>query len=113
MINEGRKTGLVFNTRTVNDIVLGKNKKKKYTPLNPLALPNDSMSWGWRIIEYLPRKESKQNKTKRTSFAGVYFPSCEPRFIPDGAIIHKSVFERRDTAHDFEQLNLPLNHKKL
>ena len=84
MIEETKALGLTYKTRTINEIVLGKNDKKPYVKPDPLAAPNNSMSAGWRILEYLPRRVSKYDPTTRPTLMGWYIPRCERRTIPVG-----------------------------
>jgi hypothetical protein len=41
---------------------------------------------------------------------GWYLPLAEPRVIPEGALIHRSVFDRMDRVHDYRPINLPAGH---
>ncbi len=110
MINETKAMGLKYKTRTVNEIVLGRNDFKDYVKPDPLARPNDSMTWGWKLLEYVPRRISPHRPTGRGSFMGWYIPDSERRIIPDGATIHPSVFKRRGGETDYAQPNIPDNH---
>lgn len=107
MIEETTPLGVRFKTQTVNSIVLGKSSGKPYVAPNPLAKPNVSMSAGWKILEFVPRKHSAFNPTGKS---GWYLPLSHRRFIPNGAHIHSSVFERRETPHDYPQPNIPDDH---
>ena len=107
MIAETKKMGLKFKTRTINEIVLGKNDKLKYVQPEPLAKPNKSMNWGWAIIEYLPRRVSTSQPAPRRSLFGWYIPLFEERYIPEGAAVHNSVFKRNGTPADLNQPNIP------
>ena len=111
MIDETKKLGLSYKTRTINDIVLGKNKAKDHVKPDPLSAPNRSMNFAWRIIELLPRRVPKSRETKRPSLFGWYFPMSERRWIPDSACVHKSVFERRGTSNDYQQPNIPADRQ--
>lgn len=92
MIEAAKGAGLTFKTRTVNEIVLGQNPKRDYVRPNPLAPTHDSMSFGWRLLEYLPRR--KPAESRRPSFMGLCIPMAEPRLIPDGASVCASVLKR-------------------
>jgi uncharacterized protein (DUF2235 family) len=113
MIEETRALGLAFKTRTVNEIVLGKNSKKSYVAPDPLAEPNDSMNWAWQLIEYLPRRRSAYAAAQGQGAPGWYIPRGERRAIPQGAAIHRSVFERRGTSTDYSQPNIPDDHREV
>lgn len=107
MISETKKLGLTFKTRTVNEIVLGKNPDKDYVEPDPLAPRNESMNVAWSVVEFLPRRLSAGKTTSRPTLLGWYVPRFEGRTIPSGATVHNSVFKRRGTASDFDQPNLP------
>ncbi len=113
MINETRAMGLKYKTRTINEIVLGKNSAKDYVAPDPLARPNVSMTAGWKPLEYLPRRVSPHRPTTRGSALGWYVPLSEPRIIPEGAAIHKSVFKRRGGNYDLDQPNIPEDHERV
>lgn len=113
MINETKKFGLHFNTKTINEIVLAKPKNSKKTPPNHKAKMNVSMSTGWSLLEYFPRKKPEYGKTTRPTFAGLYLPQSEPRHIPIGATIHQSVLDRvSDVPGAKLPPNIPSDHKK-
>lgn len=105
MIRETGSTGLIYVTRTINNIVLGKNANK-YVPPNPKAQLHDSMTKGWKILEYVPRRVPESSWRKRGHRTGLYFPLEDRRLIPDGAKLHDSVKTRLD-ADDYDPPNLP------
>lgn len=113
MIKETKTLSLRYKTQTINEIVLGKNTKKPYLPPNPMAKTNKSMTFGWAILEWLPRKVPIYSETKRWIFWGWYIPFFEQRNIPANALIHSSVFERRGTVDDIEQPNIPKEFSKV
>lgn len=92
MIEQTKNFGLDFKTRTVNEIVLGKREGKSYVPPNPQAGINDSMTFGWKMLEYSPRRKPKDSL--RASILGWTLPRSEARMIPEGALIHASVLAR-------------------
>ncbi len=87
MVSEAKETELQFVTRTVNDLVLG--RAEKYVAPNAHAKQHDSMSFGWSIIEILPRH--RRPNSKRPSLLGLSVPFMERRWIPKGAKVHRSV----------------------
>ncbi|MEM6461176.1 MAG: DUF2235 domain-containing protein [Pseudomonadota bacterium] len=111
MINETKAMGLKYKTRTVNELVLGKNDHKDYVKPDPLAAPNVSMNAGWNMVEFWPRRRSPFRETRRAEFMGLYLPRSEMRIIPAGASIHASVFKRRGTPADYQQPNIPADHE--
>lgn len=111
MIGETKPLGLLYKTRTINTIVLGKEKTRHYVGPDPLAQPNDPMTAAWKILEFIPRRRSRQAMEGDADQAGWYVPLGRRRRIPDGACIHRSVFARRGTEADCPQPNIPVDHK--
>lgn len=95
MIREAGQAGLEFNTATVNRLVLGRQGKRphKYVPPNALARAHESMNFWWELLEYFPQRVRPEYDGP--SVLGWYLPLKEPRAIPEGALIHASVLERR------------------
>nr|WP_319483784.1 DUF2235 domain-containing protein [uncultured Cohaesibacter sp.] len=113
MIEEAKALGLDFKTRTVNEIVLGKKEGAAYVSPSAVAMPNESMTLGWSILEYIPRKKSKYSSPNAESNGGWYMHRGRRRSIPDGAMIHHSVFERKGTEDFFAQTNIPADYVKI
>ena len=44
---------------------------------------------------------------RRWSFLGLYLPLAEPRVVPDGALVHGSVFDRVADVPEYRPVNLP------
>ncbi|MFA1627956.1 DUF2235 domain-containing protein [Rhizobium mongolense] len=105
MIQETQPAGLLYRTRIVNDIVLGKGGKK-YVPLDATAPFHDSMTAGWKILEYIPRRVPENSWRKHGNRNAIYFPLSDLRFIRDDALIHISVKERMN-ASPYNPPNLP------
>lgn len=102
--------GLLFETKLVNLLVLGKKVKgfdKTYTAPDPLA-DKHKMGFAWKILEYLPAHKPKASK--RRLFFGWTIPLFEWRAIPEGARIHSSVFERAAKKDDLPP-NIPADHR--
>jgi uncharacterized protein (DUF2235 family) len=111
MIDEAVKCGLAVNPSTVRQ--LGWGVQRKGSPFSYVAPSvrgevHNSMTAAWRILEYLPKKDSYKEWPKRRSHFGFYIPDAEPRFIPDGALIHESVTMRMSELADYRPINLPL-----
>ncbi len=111
LILETEAMGLRYTTRTVNNLVLGKEKDGRYVGPDPLAARNEAMSPGWAVLEVIPRFKSRYALTRRKTFLGLYLPFFEHRHVPEGARIHASVFARRGTKADYPQPNIPEDHE--
>lgn len=102
MTKKASDVGLVFNTRSVNALLLGKDGA--HVPPDPLSEAHPSMTWGWSILEFVPRRTPEGSK--RPALFGWTIPLFEPRTIPDGASIDASV-TRRISAGGYDPRNLP------
>ena len=87
MIRETGPAGLLYVSRTVNNIVLGRSDNS-YVELNAAAPLHDSMSAGWKLLEYIPRRVPENSWRKRGNRGGIYLPLEDRRFIPDRANLH-------------------------
>ncbi|SFB47782.1 Uncharacterized alpha/beta hydrolase domain [Rhizobium sp. NFR07] len=105
MIRETEPTGLLFQQHTVDNLVRGE-RDNKYVPLDPLATLHNSMSFGWRLLEAVPRRVPENSWRKRGDRRTIYIPCKDRRLIPDGAMLHDSVRIRID-AGGYNPPNLP------
>jgi uncharacterized protein (DUF2235 family) len=88
MVDEARAHGLLVNESMYGHLALGKPRpggEQSYVAPDATAQQHDSMTLGWRLIDWAPK----------------------PRSIPDGARIHWSVIERRAKDPKYQALNLP------
>lgn len=92
MIECSKACGLRFRTRSVNEVVLGKNSNSRYVAPDPLAAPHNTMTFGWSILEFIPRRKPKDSS--RPSLFGITIPLFERRAIPTDAEVHRSVDAR-------------------
>ncbi|GEO83881.1 MULTISPECIES: DUF2235 domain-containing protein [Alphaproteobacteria] len=114
MIEETKAMGLDYSTRTVNEIVLGKNAKKSYVKPDAMARAHDSMNLAWRVVELLPRRVPSSSWRHGGKSGGIYLPLSDPRYIPPGALIHQSVVDRlHGTPADgpYRPTNLPESYR--
>lgn len=105
MIRETEPTGLLYRTRTVNDIVRGEHNNK-YVSLNARADLHNSMSLGWKPLEFLPRRVPENSWRKRGDRRSIYVPLQDRRFIPENAMLHSSVRIRKEGG-GYNPPNLP------
>ncbi|CAJ0849346.1 hypothetical protein AMST5_00112 [freshwater sediment metagenome] len=96
MIEQVEPMGLRFVNRSVNSVVLGKPQDGSYVTPEGAARPHDSMTFGWAILEFLPRR--KPELSRRSSLFGWTIPFFERRVIPGGAHLHQTVAERSSPA---------------
>ncbi|NGO62675.1 DUF2235 domain-containing protein [Rhizobium daejeonense] len=114
MIRETKAMGLDYSTRTVNEVVLGKNPEKDYVAPNAMAEPHDSMNLAWRLVEFIPRKVPPSSWRHNGKAGGIYLPKSDPRLISEDALVHISVEERLNSSPDgsrYKPRNLPLRYR--
>lgn len=106
MIEEMKGLGVEFNQPLVDQLVLGRGKKKYAAP-DPCAQCHDEMKGVFRLLEYLPQKVApKEPVTLRLPF-GIAIPKPTPRTISRHAEIHPSVDNRTSQMPDYRPENLP------
>jgi hypothetical protein len=112
MLDEAKEHGVLLNTAMYNHLVLGEERKggnRTYVEPDTAAPMHDSMTALWSLLEWLPKRLKHREWAQRNSFAGFYLPQSEPRFIDEGALIHRSVLERREKVADYDPPNLSPN----
>jgi uncharacterized protein (DUF2235 family) len=110
MIEEARTHGLEFNTQAVNQLVWGVKRKGSpfdYVGPNFTASPHESLRGAWRPIEKIPKKVKYRDWPSKKAWFGFYIPNGEPRFVADGADIHESVLEHKESNSSYQPVNLP------
>lgn len=113
MIDEAKVHGLGINTAMVNDLVDGKPRKGSehtYAPPDAAAKLHNSDVGFWRLLEWIPKRTRFREWPKRRSIFGLYLPRYEPRVIPDGARIHRSVLERMKLVPSYMPVNFPAEY---
>jgi len=104
MIDHAKRCGLRFNKRSVNSLVLGEYDDSRYVRPDHLGATHETMTAGWSVLEFLPRKLPQDSG--RPSVLGIGLPLFERRHIPSGSSIHASVAERRE-KREYAPSNLP------
>ncbi len=114
MIEEAHAKGLLVNRAMVNHLVLGhprKGSKHVYVAPDATAKLHVSMTTGWKLLEWLPKRVKWREWRPRRSLLGWYLPRAEPRVIPSGAFIHQTVFERIERLTAYRPVNLPTDYR--
>ena len=115
MIDEATSCGLQVNQATVNQLAWGIQRKgSPYSYVVPDVRGDlhTSLSGAWWILEYLPKSASYKEWPARKTHFGYYIPDAEPRFIPDGAVVHESAVLRMDAMPSYRPVNLPKHYEK-
>ncbi|EEE35730.1 conserved hypothetical protein [Rhodobacteraceae bacterium KLH11] len=114
MVDEARAHGLVFRETMVKRLVRGETPKnvqagsrRDYVSPSVYADLHDSMTFWWKLLEYLPKRKKWHDNPEIRKERGFYIPRREPRYIPDDAVLHPSVQERIDLKTGYEPTNLP------
>lgn len=114
MIGEARQHKLEVNPRTVNQLAWGRSRRNspfKYVAPDYKADIHNSMNFAWRTLEAFPKSDKYKEWPPRRSLLGHYIPCCEPRLIPEGAVIHESVVKRIEARSDYRPVNMPRTYK--
>ena len=109
MVEEASAAGLEIQTRMFKHLArgetIGEDSQHKYVPPSPDGKIHKLLTWSWKILEIWP-KRVKWRAWKRPTLLGWYLPLGEPRLIPEGALIHPSVHERKKVVPDYRPVNL-------
>lgn len=114
IIDEACQCGLTVNMQMVKQLAWGVQRKGSpfhYVKPDVTGQTHDPMTWGWRILEYIPKSDRYKEWPKRQSLFGFYIPDAEPRLIPEGAVIHESVVKRMEAVADYRPINVPTQYK--
>ena len=113
MIDEAVKSGLAVNPRSINQMAWGVQRKGSpfsYVAPDVAGKLHTSLAGAWWILEYIPKSAKYKEWPARQSHFGFYIPDAEPRFIPDGALIHDSVLKRMAAVEEYKPINLPAHY---
>ena len=97
-------------TQSRNQIVKGKkrqNSELEYAAPSATAKIHDSMTTGWKPLEWIPKRAHADRWPNRRNVLGFYLPRSEPRPIEAGANIHDTVAERQKDVAGYDPVNLP------
>lgn len=108
MIREAKERGVLFRTQSVNAVVNGMREDDDHVAPDPLGNAHETLTWAWKAVEIIPRKKPKLSK--RSSLLGVSIPLGERRIIPEGAVVHSSVLQRRKALGIWAK-NMPKDFK--
>ena len=114
MIDEAVRSGLTVNQQSVNQLAWGiqrRNSPFSYVAPDYRADAHDSMNVAWRALECVPKRATYKEWPPRKSLLGFYIPCCEPRVIPEGAVIHESVVKRIAERKGYKPVNMPRTYK--
>ena len=113
MIDQAAAAGLRVDHSMVDHLGWGlprKGSNHVYLAPNPMADLHNSLTAGWKVLEWLPKQEKWREWPERQCFLGWYFPRGEPRPVPEGAIIHQSVVDRIAGVPSYQPVNIPSSY---
>lgn len=116
MIREAQQFGLKVTTSMLNHLVLGRARKggrKTYVAPDSKGMQHNSLSGLWHLCEVLPKftRFPEWPHCCRIGKISIYFPFGESRRIPEGALIHSSVFDRKKELPSYQPKNLPSKYE--
>jgi len=109
MIEQVKAAGLRVDDSMVDHLAWGRARPGSnhvYVPPDPAAQLHTSLEGAWWILEFLPKREKWREWPERKAFLGYYIPDAEPRPIPQGAIIHRSVIDRMAKVPSYRPINM-------
>jgi len=112
LVREAEEAGLRFDESMVRHLALGeplRGGRRKYVEPDARAPIHDTMRGFWPVLEWLPKNARWRQWPPESSHRGIYFPRCEPRPIPSGALIHRSVADRL-AGGEYAPVNLPADY---
>ncbi len=113
MIEQAQTAGLRVDRSMVDHLGWGKPRPgstHQYVAPDPTAQLQVSLKGAWWILEWLPKREKWREWSDRKAFLGWYLPLGEPRLIPEGAILHRSVIDRRTKIETYRPINMPASY---
>ena len=107
MVEQATSCGLLVKARSVKQVVKGEGDSGEHVAPDPLSKTRGSMRGLWPLVEFLPRR--LPSGSRRASILGFTLPLFERRAVPEGAVLHRSVIERRE-ATGYWPPNLSADH---
>jgi hypothetical protein len=104
MIHEARSAGLLVTESGVTRI-LGQEEGSGYAHPDPTAVMHRSLHGFWWQSEFVPRRvyDTTQIPPRKVW----QLPRGRRRYIPEGSLIHESVFQRMQLVENYDPPNLP------
>jgi len=112
MIEQARGAGLEIVEQSFNQFARGEPREgSSYTSVKPDCAQrlHRSLTGAWWLLEALPKRQAWREWPRWPALLGHYIPWGEPRRVPDGSRIHRSVFDRKASVPGYEPANLPAN----
>jgi uncharacterized protein (DUF2235 family) len=104
MLQEAKMAGLLVDPGREAE-VLGRSLGSRYVAPDPDGVMHESLKGAWKLAEYIPRMHYDYASRERTIRAN----HGRRRRLPEGALIHRSVFQRANGAYA-RHIELPSRH---
>lgn len=108
MVEEAAKAGLRINRPNLRHLAYGESSsvgEHEYVAPSPTGPMHRSLKGFWWALEFIP-KSVKYREWARRSLLGLYIPHNEPRLIPAGQPVDKSVHVRIESDASYRPINL-------
>lgn len=114
MIEQAEACGLRTDTTLRRQLVGGQNLSTgpQYVVPNALAPLHDSLTMGWWILEWIPKRKKWREWVARTAVLGWYLPRGEPRVMDADALragkppcVHESAVKRYNEDPTYRPVN--------
>lgn len=110
MLKEAKAAGLKVSARMEKYVTGVKPWSTTTTYLYPKQDPagpiHNSLSFWWKLIEWVPKCAKFKEWPDRQTVLGFYLPRGEPRFIKPDAAIAPSVRARMKALEDYQPINV-------
>ena len=113
MIAQAEAAGLRVDRAMIDHLgwgQAGQGGSHEYVAPDATAKLHISPESVWWILEWLPKQEKWREWPDRKCILGWYLPLAEPRPIPDGAILHRSVIDRITKDPTYRPINMPASY---
>ena len=113
MVAQAQAAGLRMDRSLINHLGWGLPRPGSdhiYVAPDATAPLHVSLTAAWEILEWIPKQAKWREWPERKVYFGWYLPRGEPRPIPEDALVHRSVLERRDRVPDYKPVNLPATY---
>ena len=107
MAGEAEKAGLIFDPERRRAILSS-------PPPDHRAPASESLAGWWKLAEYYPKSVRRKVEAADGTERWETFQRSNrfhPRRIPEGSLIHESVFKRRDDVAGYKPKNLPKEYR--
>ncbi|MHB1701984.1 MAG: T6SS phospholipase effector Tle1-like catalytic domain-containing protein [Acidobacteriaceae bacterium] len=113
MLDEAYASGLLLDADQMASILGNPHRGLSFAPANPMAVMHNELDHPfWKLAQWIPRRHWVRNlNTGQYKLQWNLSPKPTPRLIEDGALVHRTVFERMQGDPSYRPVNLPANDR--